>query len=159
MKRQRRSILFTEFAVLGGFVLAALIGYFVALGAVLWPAAAPAVAPEETLSAAAPAAPGIDEYRAEVSSVATPFLSQASRITADDFKTNAEAVAGLSSLAQKTQERLLRVRVPGKERTTHLALVLLIEQWKRALAGSKLDRKAVVINTQHLIRDHDWLTP
>ncbi|MBI4457464.1 hypothetical protein HY633_00685 [Candidatus Uhrbacteria bacterium] len=158
MSRSHRSWLFTEFAVLGGFVMVAFIGYFVAIGSVLWPSFLES-APQQVQVEASPPAPSVEEYRASVANVAGPLLSQVRLLTDADLAAKGEVAVSLSSLVGKTQERLLRVTVPNVERDTHLSLVLLLEQWKRALAGSKADGKVVRANTAKMIAAHPWLLP
>lgn len=154
-----------EYTVLGGFAVAVL--FMLLCGALfLWddmrskagtsdlPTVAGQRGPkQEVLTGPAPSE---QEYKAEVASVLSPFLSSALKVQAEDF---AMPPAELKDLAQKTQDRLLRVRVPKEFKDGHLSYVLLLDMWKRALGGSKADQAAVTSKTAETLDENPWLQP
>jgi hypothetical protein len=105
-------------------------------------------------NAAPQSAPSAEAYRVEVASVARPFLAQALKMDDADL---AAAGADLADLVAKTQERVLRLRVPGSERDAHLGLVLLLEQWKRAVSGDAESRSSVLERTRAFVNAHPWI--
>ncbi|KPJ85810.1 hypothetical protein AMJ57_01730 [Parcubacteria bacterium SG8_24] len=150
MPRAHQKILFGELTVFGVFVVICLSGLIYGSVLVLYPYAG-AAEPEESALLEPPTAAG---YEMEANEVLLPFL--------DQFALLAEADLGsvdpmLGDLVVKTQERLLRMRVPGDYRDTHLSLVLLLDQWKRALDGSLGDQAVVVDRTQELLGEIEWL--
>ncbi len=146
--RKKTSDLATgEFVILAAFVVAVTVG-------LLYGAVIVAVSGNRPAAVAPPAAPTVDAYRAEAQGVLAPFFEQAQRMTSADL---AAPSSELVDLVAKTQERLLRLVVPKEEKDVHLALVLLLEQWKRALAGSAADREAVIDKTRQMIAKNRWL--
>ncbi len=99
-------------------------------------------------------APTIEEYQSEARSVLAPFLEQAAAV---DSGSLAAADEVFGALIDKTQERLLRVRVPAQARETHLSFVLLLEQWRRALKGSAADQDRAADMTVKLTSANPWL--
>ncbi len=108
----------------------------------------------ENPDAAAVRAPTVEEYQGEARSVLTPFLEQAAAVDADGL---AAADEVFQALIDKTQERLLRVRVPAQARETHLSFVLLLEQWRRALRGTAADQARAADMTVKLTSANPWL--
>jgi len=99
-------------------------------------------------------APSLSEYQSETRSVLAPFLEQAA--AADPQRLGA-ADAVFGDLINKTEERLLRVRVPAEARDTHRSFVLFLEQWRRAAGGSKLDQDRVAAMTARIASENPWL--
>jgi hypothetical protein len=99
-------------------------------------------------------APTLGEYRSETKSVLAPFLAQAAAIRPEQIGPSATV---FKDLVVKTQERLLRVRVPAEAREAHLSFVLLLEQWKRALQGSSADQAVVADMTAKVTSANSWL--
>ena len=52
---------------------------------------------------------------------------------------------------------MLCVRVSKDSRDAHLAFVLLLDQWKRALGGSKIDQGEVLKKTSELVSENPWV--
>jgi len=103
-----------------------------------------------------PPPPTVEEYQQEVRSVFGPFLQQAVNVNSQNL---AAVDSVFTDLVVKTQDRLLRVRVPSKsEQPAHLSFVLLLEQWKRALGGSRADQDQVSRATQEVLAASPWLT-
>lgn len=138
---------FGPFVVLGVFVAVILVG--LACGG--W-YAAQTIRGYAGVSASAPT---VDAYRSEVASITKPFFAQTLTMTEADV---AAAGADLHSLAAKTQERVLRVRVPGSERQVHLGLVLLLEQWKRASSDGG-NPAGVLEKTRAFVAATPWIAP
>jgi len=114
---------------------------------------APSASPGEVVWA--PKAPTLDEYRGEARTVLGPFLEQAAVADPDQL---VETETVFKSLVDKTQERLLRLRVPAEAREAHLSFVLLLEQWRRALGGSAADQAKVSGMTEKVTAANPWLT-
>ncbi|MFA6603587.1 MAG: hypothetical protein WCT10_01940 [Patescibacteria group bacterium] len=144
-KKHRLINRFAVFAVFGLAVIAG-IGYGVLNLRVLPVAEAPA---SEVVTA-----PSEAEYRTAAGSVLTPFFVQAQKLDETAF-TAIDPI--FVDLIDKTQERLLRLRVPGADQNIHLSCVLLLEQWRRAMSGSKADQKLVLANTRDLLGENSWL--
>ncbi len=108
-------------------------------------------------NASAPVAPPptVDEYRSSAEQILSPFLTQASKMTGPDL---ASPDPVMVDLVQKTQELLLRLKVPKEEKEAHLSFVLLLDQWRRALSGSVADQQSVFDNTHAVISQNPWLT-
>jgi len=145
---EKKHKLINEFAVLGVFCLAVIVG-------VLYGVLNLRVLPSANEPAAeAVKAPTEADYRAAAGSVMAPFLDQAQKL---DERAFAAADPTFVDLVSKTQERLLRIRVPGPDKDVHLSCVLLLEQWRRALSGSASDQKLVLANTRDLLGANPWL--
>ncbi len=110
---------------------------------------------QQPLSAPVQPAPTVEQYQADAEEILSPFLVQASKMTAADL---ASADPVLIDLVQKTQERLLRLRVPKEEKEAHLSFVLLLDQWRRALSGSSADQGSVLDNTHAVVSQNAWLS-
>ena len=140
-----------EFTVLGVFIAVSLggllFGGFMAVFDSIEPAKllVPVIAP----------APTEAEYQQEVRRVMRGFMSQYWLLTEDDFDSVSEP---LRNLVGVTQDRLIGVRVPASERDTHLSLVLLMDQWKRALNSSAANYHSVLLNTDAFLELHPWLS-
>jgi hypothetical protein len=98
--------------------------------------------------------PTVEEYQTEVRSVFGPFLQQAANINVLDL---ASIDTVFVSLIEKTEDRLLRVRVPSAQRETHLSFVMLLEKWKRAVGGSQADQKQISQATKDVATANPWL--
>ncbi len=111
-------------------------------------------ASEKRVVAPAVVAPTTEAYQKETRDVMTPFLRQAANVQVQNFSAD---IPSMLELVTKTQELMLRVRVPKDSREAHLSFVLLLDQWKRALAGSKSDQAAVLAKTPELVAAHSWV--
>ena len=97
-----------------------------------------------------------DQNREEARSILGPFISQASGMSARSV----DSVGPIfSDLVAKTQDRLLRLRVPRDARDAHLSFVLLLDRWKRALDGSLSDKNKAIEQTATVLAAHPWLLP
>lgn len=101
-----------------------------------------------------PPPPTVEEYQQEVRSVLGPFLQQAVNV---DPKNLAAVDSVFTDLVVKTEDRLLRVRVPSKS-DAHVSFVMLLEKWKRALSGSRFDQDQVSQATREVLAASPWLT-
>lgn len=101
-----------------------------------------------------PPPPTIEGYQAEVLSVFGPFMQQAVNINTQNLSSMDPVFA---SLIEKTQDSLLRVRVPASEREAHLSFVMLLDQWKRAVGGSRADQDRVSQATRGVAAANPWL--
>jgi hypothetical protein len=148
----KKSLIFNEFAVIGVFAVVAISGIFIgAISALTVEATTDAiVVPDVT-------APTIIEYRTETRSVIAPFLKQIESVQAGSLA--AEAADAIADLAARTQDRLLRVRVPGSERDAHLSLVIILDEWRTAARGSEADVTGVLERTAKLLSDYRWISP
>lgn len=102
-------------------------------------------------------APTVIEYRTEAQAVLEPFLLQIKSIPADTL--SPETATAIADLATLTQDRLLRMRVPGDEREAHLSLVVILDQWKIAVRGSETDLLGVIERTTKLVEKYRWVIP
>jgi hypothetical protein len=153
MLPKRHDSWLNEFTVFGVFVVVAFIG-LLAGGAVLLFGRDAAT---ELTGVEAVTAPTADEYHAEARQIMSAFLGSAGKLTIDDIE---GVKTELQAIVATTQTRLLAVRIPSGERDAHLALVLLMEHWKRALAGSDIDQQTDVFQqTQDFIVAHPWIVP
>ncbi|MFH2062529.1 MAG: hypothetical protein ABIJ46_00025 [bacterium] len=100
-------------------------------------------------------APTVEEYRSEASVVVAPFLEQMSALP--DGELSDQTNDSLLSLAATTQERLLRMTVPGSERDAHLSFVTLIDRWRRIADGQDGDRESIRQQATDLLIRYDWL--
>ncbi len=147
--RKKDQHFFNEFTILGVFVAVALIGLIAAGVSLL---AQPRFAPVGVPTVQAPTS---EEYRVEARSVVMPFLSQAAVISANPMPEGASET--MSDLVDLTQERLLGMTVPASERDVHLSMVILLDQWRRALNGTDADLSGVIDRTDGLLKDYPWL--
>jgi hypothetical protein len=99
-------------------------------------------------------APSVDGYRQEAHDVLSPFVNQALEMDKEELGGSDPLFLELTT---RTQERLLRLRVPKEERDSHLTFVLLLDQWKRALEGSSPDRAVVLEGTTRVVAAHPWI--
>lgn len=135
--------------VLGAFVATTLVG--LAYGAISGLSHGDIIPP----SVPAPVvAPTREEYRTETVGVMADFWEQSARMTREDLRVPDPRFV---DIVGKTQERLLRVRVPREERDAHLAFVLLLDQWKRALDGSAADQEKVFEKTEAVLTENPWI--
>lgn len=152
--KRTRPYRINEFTVFGAFVAVAVFGLVYGIVAAALGKFDIASGYEDTLLQ--PAAPPTElEYQTEAREVLSPFLGQALAMRQEDLTGDNSAML---QLVEKTQDRLLRVRVPADYREFHLSAVLLLDQWKRALAGSQPDRDAAIGKTQELAKKSPWLT-
>lgn len=143
-----------EFLVLGVIVAAACVGVLYGVFMAFKKGdASPSSATPDAQDQPAPVAPAPEEYDASAQEVMAPFLQQAALVTDASFDGDLTA---LGDLVTKTEERLLRVRVPADRRDTHLSAVLLLGSWKRAIAGSAQDRKDVLSATATFAASASW---
>ena len=153
MAMHRRKPHPNEFTVIGAFVLAGTLSLVVGGTALLL------LSRQEVFTSLTPQleprkAPTVAEYRAEARTVLSPFLEQAANMTEEDIGSGDAIVLGL---VEKTQERLLNMIVPADERDAHLAFVLLLDQWKRALKGSAADIARVGDSTSGTVDAYPWV--
>jgi hypothetical protein len=149
--RQKRKKWWSEFVVLGVFAAVVIAGLLYALVIVVVVGKDGAV---ETDIALPPVPPTAEEYRSGARDVLVPFLDQADLMTEADV---ASAGPVVDDFVEKTQERLLRLRVPKEYRDAHLTFVLLLDQWRRALAGSEPDRAVVLAKTRAVVETYPWV--
>ena len=149
MRKKKDFTLLNEFTVLGVFVVVALAG--LAIGAVSLIMDYQKYGPPKPIVLAPTAA----DYRVEARAVVGPFLGQAAVIGQGVSPEGAEELMG--ELVDMTQERLLGMTVPATERDAHLSMVILLDQWRRALDGTDLDMSGVVSRTDDLLVDYPWL--
>lgn len=98
----------------------------------------------------------MDEYRGQTLQATSPFLSQVAVLKTEDLAGENEALA---AEATGVSERLLEMKhVPADAKDVHLRLVLLVDQWRRALSGSIAERRSAVANTSRLLKEQPWLT-
>jgi len=147
----KRLFVFNEFTIVGVFVAVVFVGLVVGLVSAI-----SAATPTEPVASVV-TAPTLIEYRTEARAVLAPFLSQAE--TVDSEALTEEAQIALVDLASRTQERLLRIRVPASEREAHLSFVVVLDQWKNALAGTSDDLEGVLDRTALLVQKHRWVLP
>lgn len=158
---------FNQFTVLIGFVIAVLFmlafgGIYIYFGAKKVAESVPSAdvvannvaRPQEEALQGPP--PSAEEYQIEIKSVAGPFFASVAQMQQADVL---DAPAELSSLVGETQERLFTERVPSEFRETHLSLVLLLDQWKRALAGNAIDQQTALAKTDEFLAANAWLQP
>lgn len=155
-QKTRKGLRINEFTVFGAFIAVAVfgLGYGIIASSTGRFEAAPVMegAPWQRIPSLTSA-----EYEAQASEVLSPFLGQALAMTQDDLAGDTTAA---SALVEKTEERLLRIsHVPVDHKDFHLRAVLLLEQWKRALAGSGADRGVVLGKTKELVDGDPWLQP
>ncbi|HTK05098.1 MAG TPA: hypothetical protein VL500_05930 [Candidatus Eisenbacteria bacterium] len=152
--KRTRPFRIDEFTVFGAFVAVAVFGLVYGIVAVAVGKFDVSAGYEEPLLQ--PVEPPTElEYQTEARDVLSPFFGQALTMRQEDLSGDNSAML---QLVEKTQDRLLRVRVPADYREFHLSAVLLLDQWKRALAGSKPDRDAALGKTQELAKKSPWLT-
>ncbi len=102
-------------------------------------------------------APTVGAYHEDARSVMEPFFGVAGQLTVDDIDGVREE---LLTIVETTQGRLIDLRVPSEEREAHLALVLLMEQWKRVLPDADTEQYAeAFVRTQDFVVAHPWITP
>lgn len=162
MRRDNKGhLIFSEFLVLEVFFGVAAFGLL--SGALfIWVFAAPSSSSSSEKEAAEVAVPVVsamspEEYQVEASGIMAPFVKQASAMTQADVNRGDPAFL---ALAIQTQDRLLGMeRLPKAAQDEHLAFVLLLDKWKRALGGSKADALTVLAKTKQVLSDHDWLVP
>lgn len=158
----RRRHVLDEFAVLGAFVLVSTIGLL--YGGLLLFLAATAEPAAYVIEAVQP--PLVEEYRRDARVSVGPFFDEvlaAGLVEVDaarfgDPGSGPGSGSALAASAEKAKADLLVLRVPGEERETHLSLVLLLEQWRRALAGSVADQDTVLERTHRLLQEHPWMS-
>lgn len=143
-----------EFTIFGAFVAVAILG--IGFGALVVGTGAYLEDPylANDYQEVIPVAPTPEEYEAAAKDVLAPFVAQGEQVDEAYF---AGDVSAMQQLVEKTQERLLRVRVPADYRDSHLSFVLLLEQWKRALRGSVADQEVVVAKTKDLAAANPWV--
>jgi hypothetical protein len=152
MFRCKKTGSLNEFAILGVFVAVVCLGLVFALLQVGMGIGKKRAVSEASVPTPPPT---LGEYQSDASSIMAPFLSQAKRVTVEDF--GATDSAPIAELVQKTQERLLRLRIPREARDIHLEFVLFLDQWQRALIGSVADQRRVIANTELLFAKYPWL--
>jgi len=115
----------------------------------------PSVSPSAQVTAPAPSALTIDAYHQEAKSILAPFLEQAVNVAPENLADEGQT---LKDLIGKTKDRLLRLsKLPKEARETHVAFVLLLDKWNRALSGSVSDQRTVVESTRQLVAANPWL--
>jgi hypothetical protein len=112
---------------------------------------------EQLVMAEAVTAPTVEEYRTSAREGMRAFLGSAGQLTVEDIAGIREE---LLTIVSTTQDRLIELRVPSEERDAHLALVLLMERWKRALGSEDVAlQEEVFVRTQEFIAAHPWVVP
>lgn len=151
--RKKRRLLVNEFTIFGVFIAVAVFGllYGMLLAAT---GGVPSAVSQDLPELQPVVAPTMAEYESEAREVLAPFFRQALQTRPEDLTGDTGAML---QLVQKTQDRLLRVRVPKEYRDAHLGFVLLLDQWKRALTGSAPDRAAVLDKTREQGTANAWL--
>lgn len=153
MLPKRHDSWLNEFTVFGAFVVVSFVGLLSVGSVVLFGRDAVT----ELAGVEAVTAPSAEEYHAEARQIMSAFLGSAGKLTIDDIE---GVKAELQAIVATTQDRLIAVRVPSEERDAHLALVLLMEHWKRALTDSDIDQQTDVFQrTQDFILAHPWIVP
>ncbi len=148
--KQEKAI-FSRFAVVGVFVAVVLVGLGYGLLIIVLDANL-----TEPKQSAVLQVPTVIEYRAEAGTVMAPFLGQIETLQMGAITEDAgEAIA---DLAGRTQDRLLRMRVPSSERDAHLSFVILLDQWKRAV-NVEGDISGVLRRTNELVEKYRWISP
>jgi len=147
-KNKKREV-WDELIVLGVFVAVCTAG-LVYLGYISLRDTAVEEAPRIVVASA----PSPEDYRKSCREIVRPFFEQVQQMTVAGIEAGGD---DLAALASKTQERLLRLRVPSGERDAHLQLVLLLDKWKRAGQGSVPDRSDVLSKTQELLASYTWI--
>ena len=139
-----------KFLVLGVFV--AFVGAgFIYIGVLLWGAARGSAAVPVIAVASGPSS---EEYQASCRDIAGPFLRQAEAV---DPAQIGSVGPELAKLAEATRQRLMRLRVPAPDRDAHLRLILLLDEWKKAAAGSADDAASAAAHTADLLAAFPWL--
>jgi hypothetical protein len=149
MNAKRNHWLGGEMIVLGAFASAVLVGLAYGVFATVVPRDTPA-----TEAVPVPVAPTQEEYRTEAVAVMADFWQQSANVTAEGLRNPDPRFV---EIVTKTQERLLRVRVPKEDRDAHLTFVLLLDQWKRALNGSTLDQERVFEKSETVRTANPWI--
>lgn len=149
MRRKKHS-LFNEFTVFGAFIAVSILGFL--YGGVLLLLAVSGFG--GVLDVPSATAPTEEEYQQEVRHIMGSFLGQIHMIGADEI---AGAGDDFYRLVDVTQGRMIEIKVPTGSRETHISIVLLLEQWKRAVGGSVADQEAVIGNTRDVIERNPWL--
>jgi len=146
-----------EFILLGIFGAVVLIGIMYGVVIVLKNGGVPAPSSSDVVPVAEEplVAPTQEEYDLAANDVMSPFLAQATLVTEASFEGD---VSALGDLVTKTEERMIRLRVPAERQEAHLAAVLLLGSWKRAVAGSATDRAEVSASTAAFIAAMPWAT-
>jgi uncharacterized membrane protein len=147
--RKKEKHLLNEFTVLGSFAAVVLAG--LAIGAV----SLIANPPKQLIETAVPAGPSVSDYRSEVRQILMPFLQQVVVIEETGLPEGASET--LSNMVSLTQERMLDLTVPAGEREAHLSMVILLDQWTRALSGVNSDLSGVISRTSRLMLKYPWL--
>lgn len=99
-------------------------------------------------------APSVSEYRQQVQLGLEPFFALAASYP-DNADVSPDPI--LSETIRGWQQRLLALRVPSAEREAHLSVVLLLDQWRRALDGSVLDGNRALATVDQLVADYPWM--
>jgi hypothetical protein len=142
-----------EFTVFGAFVAVSFLGLLVIGAIVLFGRGGT----EQLIVPEAVTAPTVEEYRTAARQEMRAFLGSAGQLTVDDIAGIREE---LLTIVTTAQDGLIAQRVPSEEREAHLALVLLLERWKRALGGDDLAaQEDVFARTQEFIAAHPWIVP
>ncbi|MEY4723585.1 MAG: hypothetical protein RLZZ324_1098 [Candidatus Parcubacteria bacterium] len=153
MKNRFKHFHFDELTVLEVFLVVALFGL---VAGATFLALFPQLASQSVVSAVQ-VAPTPEEYRADAAEAMKQFLSQAGNMTDADFGGTAAPI--MLELAGKTQTALLALRVPGDLKDAHLAFVLLLDRWKRALSGDVNAQTGLAEKTKQLMATYPWVAP
>lgn len=99
-------------------------------------------------------APTVDEYHAAAVAALAPFLEKASAASAADFGSG--VLSELAPVVDSAQAKLLGLRVPGSEREAHLAFILALERWKRALGGDVASDELAISQLRDALVAYPW---
>ncbi|MDD5251668.1 MAG: hypothetical protein PHT12_03460 [Patescibacteria group bacterium] len=101
-------------------------------------------------------APTVEEYQAAIKPILKPFFEQAVKLSPEDL---VQPDPMLVQLEGQTRQSLLgfSMRVPKAATGTHMSFVLLLDKWRRALAGSDGDQATVIDATRQVMADNPWL--
>lgn len=151
--RKKSRLLINEFTIFGVFIAVAVFGLLYGMLLAVT-SGVPSAVSSDFPEFRPVVAPTMAEYESEAREVLAPFFRQALQMRPEDLTGDTGAML---QLVQKTQDRLLRVRVPKEYRDAHLGFVLLLDQWKRALTGSAPDRDVVLDKTREQGTANAWL--
>ena len=152
MFRRTAHLLINEYTVFGIFIAIVSLGLLYGGVRVLFSSAVSHVTQNVIMQT--PQVLSVQDYKRETRDILIPFLTQAKNIKIGE---NIEDPSLILGMIQTTQDRLLRLRVPREFLDTHLSFVLLLDQWKRAMNGSRLDQKIAQEKTQSALKTNPWL--
>lgn len=151
---------FSEYTVFGVFIAVAAFGLI--FGGVLtmmggeWGGGGTRIAVEFDEEPVAPpepiTAPSVEEYRVGAKAALAVFVS-----AVGNFENGKVGGTVTPTIIINAQNDLLNLRVPTGEREAHLNIVLLLDQWKRALQGSPKEVERIQAKTIQDLASYPWL--